>query len=172
MLCSLPESQRELDEFIHENSVDLDWILNRASVNKEDYYKALSLSINGNVVILKGKVSEIYINNYNEEWILSWNGNLDLQIYLNFFAVITYTTDYYSKNRIKITDLLVEACKQNKNKPLQVKMSLLAQVFLTHRQMGATEAYYRMLPGLHLKESNVKAVFVQSGFKCNRQIYV
>ena len=172
VLCSLPESQEELDEFIYENSVDLDWILNRASVNKDDYYKALSLSINGNVVILKRRVYEIYINNYNEEWILSWNGNLDLQICLDFFAVITYITDYYSKSESKITDLLVEACKQNKNEPLQVKMRLLAQVFLTHRQMGETEAYYRMLPGLHLKESNVKAIFVQSAFKCNRHKYM
>lgn len=34
VLCSLPDSQQKLDRFILENSVNLDWILNKASVKK------------------------------------------------------------------------------------------------------------------------------------------
>ena len=130
------------------------------------------MSLSGNVVILKRDVSEICINNYNVEWILAWDGNIDLQFCLDFFAVITYITDYYSKTESKVTDMLVEACKQNKDAPLQIKMSLLSQIFLTHRQMGESEAYYRMLPGLHLKDSNIKTIFVQAGFRCNRHKYM
>ena len=171
VLCSLPTSQESLDQYILENSVNLDWVLRKAAVKKADYYRALSMSLSGNVVVLKRDISEIYINNYNEEWILSWNGNLDLQICLDFFAVITYITDYYSKSETKVSDLLIEACKQNKDASLQTKMLLLAQVFLRHRQMGETEAY-RMLPGLHFKDSNIRTIFVKAGFKNNRHKYM
>ena len=34
--------------------------------------------------------------------------------------------------------------------------------------MGESEAYYRMLPYLHLSESNIKCVFVPTGFEEDR----
>ena len=43
-------------------------------------------------------IDEVFVNSYNPEWILAWNGNMDLQICLDFFAVITYITEYYTKD--------------------------------------------------------------------------
>ena len=51
-------------------------------------------------------------------------------------------------------------------------MRLLAQTFLTHRQMGESEAYYRMFPMLHLKDSNIKTLFVRTGFRSKRHKYL
>ena len=42
-------------------------------------------------VILKRKVPEIFINNYNPEWIKAWNCNMDISVCLDYFAIITYT---------------------------------------------------------------------------------
>ena len=35
---------------------------------------------------------------------------------------------------------------------------------MTHRQIGQTEAYYRLFPSMHLSESNVGTVFIHIGF--------
>ena len=48
--------------------------------------------------------------------------------------------------------------------PLKEKMKMMIHVFLTHRQIGQTEAYYRLFPSLHLSKSNVGTVFVHLGF--------
>ena len=41
---------------------------------------------------------------------------------------------------------------------------MLIHVFLTHRQISQTEAYYRLFPSMHLSESNVGTVFIHLGF--------
>ena len=43
--------------------------------------------------------------------------------------------------------------------------------YLRNRQVGASEAVYRVLPGLHLKHSNITTIFVQSGFPENRTVH-
>ena len=47
-------------------------------------------------------------------------------------------------------------------------MRLLSQVFLTHRQNGECEAYYKIFPNLLLTDSNVKTVFVATNFPDQR----
>ena len=37
-------------------------------------------------IILKRHPKDRYMNNYNPEWILVWNGNMDLQLCLDFFS--------------------------------------------------------------------------------------
>ena len=69
-----------------------------ADVQYEDYIAAISTSNNGYKVVLRRDIDELFVNSYNIEWIRAWNGNIDLQICLDFFAVITYITDYYSKD--------------------------------------------------------------------------
>ena len=46
----------------------------------------------------------------------------------------------------------------------------MVTVFLTHRQMGESEAYYRIIPNMLMKDSNVKAVFAQTGFNPSRYL--
>ena len=62
------------------------------------YEYAISISQVGYKMIHERDVDEIYVNNYNPEWIQSWNANMDLQICLDFFAIVTYISDYYSKD--------------------------------------------------------------------------
>ena len=39
-------------------------------------------------------------------------------------------------------------------------MHFLMDVFLKHRKIGLTEAFYRIIKPLHLQESDIKTVFV------------
>ena len=43
---------------------------------------------------------------------------------------------------------------------------------MTHRQIGESEAYFRILLHLHLKGSNIETLFVPTGFKQNRSRFL
>ena len=137
-----------------------------------NYEKALSVSENGYRVILERDIDEIFVNNYNSEWILNWNANLDIQICLDFFAIVTYICDYYSKDDSGTMKFIREALREARNETLKTKLSLVVNQFLTHRQIGETEAYFRILPYLHMKDSNLETVFVATGFKDNRSRFL
>jgi hypothetical protein len=104
------------------------------------------------------------VNTYNPEWISAWNGNMDIQLCFDFFAVITYISDYYSKDDSGIMKLLIDSVKDDENEDLIKQLRNVESVFLTHRQIGESEAFYRLLSHMHLKESNIEAVFAPTGF--------
>ena len=62
------------------------------------YDDMLKISFRGFYIVHKRDVDEVNINNYNEEWIRCWDANMDIQITMDYFAVITYITDYYMKD--------------------------------------------------------------------------
>ena len=138
------------------------------------YHYALSICECGTKAILKRDVDEIFINNYNPHWMEAWDGNMDLQLCLDYFSIITYMTDYVTKPEKKTTDILknVQKQKQKENATHKDMMYSLAQTYLTHREMGECEAYYKLDPDLHLKQSNIRTVFVTSGFPWNRSNFL
>ena len=62
------------------------------------YEDLLKISFRGFYFVHKRDVDEVNINNYNEEWMKCWDSNMDIQITMDYFAVITYITDYYLKD--------------------------------------------------------------------------
>ena len=131
----------------------------RADVDYEDYIKALGISFNGYKVVLERDIDELYVNNYNEEMIRAWNGNMDLQPVIQFFQIITYITDYITKQDTGIMEILKEVLKDSDATGIKDKMKVVANCFLTHRQMGNAEATYKLIPELKLKMSNVTCKF-------------
>ena len=106
------------------------------------------------------------INNYNPEWALGWNANHDIQPVLDYFPVITYVTDYWAKSDEGVTEQLKEASlslKSEKNQ--QKRCQQMANTFLTHRQISECEAYYKILPNLHLKYSSLDTIFIPTDKK-------
>ena len=93
---------------------------------------------------------------------------MDLAVCLDFFAIITYITDYYTKTETKMMSTLQAAAKASEGKERKDQMKFLAQTFLTHRETGESEIFYRVMPHLHLSDSNVKCIFVATGFPWNR----
>ena len=89
------------------------------------YEKALGVSKNGYKIIHKRDINEIYVNNYNPEWIFNWNANMDLQLCLDYYAVITYISDYYSKDDSGTMGHIKEALNKAGNESLQAKLSLV-----------------------------------------------
>ena len=51
-------------------------------------------------------------------------------------------------------------------------MKALIQTYLTHREMGECESYYRLDPTLHYKQSNIGTMFLNTGFPGNRSKFL
>ena len=159
-------------------NITLDDVLIHADLAKSlkaaryKYYEALRVTRTGKVIILKRSVQEMWVNNYNPEWIRAWNGNMDIQLCLDFFAICTYITDYYTKDESGTISHLVQAAKECHGKSQKDKMKALAQVFTSHRHVGESEAYYKICPELHLSHSSVKTVYAHTGFPKNRRVFL
>ena len=134
------------------------------------YHYALSVISHGTKVVLKRELQDIFVNNYNVHWMWNWDGNMDIQPIFDYFACITYMTDYVCKPEKNISDILKDVSKSKKKEMVSTRdlMWALAQAYLTGREMGESEAYYKLEPSLHYKQSNVKTVFITSGFPQNR----
>ena len=155
-------------------------ILDRAEVEGENfeeqnknYEDALSYSFKkGYAVNIKRDVDEIFTNTYNPLWLQAWNANMDMQICLDFFAVITYITDYYMKDETGVVKDIKEALSQDDSGDLKAKLNLVKNTFLTHRQVGESELYYKMFKTLHLADSNVTCEYVPTGFPKDRSRFM
>ena len=144
-------------------------MLEKAGLKSESdismYEEALTYSSSGFTIILERDISEMYINSYNPEWARAWNGNTDLQVCLDYFAVITYITEYYTKDDTGVMRKIIDILKKSDCASLQEKMKLVMKSFITARQMGECEAYYKILPDFKLNDSNVTVVFVPTNRK-------
>ena len=151
-----------------ETILDIDESLPEAikeEVLLEEYTKILKVSTGGYSVILERDVDEVYINNFNEEWIRAWNGNMDIQMTPTFHAVVTYITDYSMKDDSGTTGYVEAALEDSKNEALRQKFKIAKNTYLTHRQMGEPESYYRLFPSFHLSDSNISTLFIHTGSK-------
>ena len=138
------------------------------------YHYCLSISDYGTKLILKREVSEMFVNNYNPFWMEAWNANMDLQLCLDYFSIITYMTDYVAKPEKKTTEILKLVNKEKKkaNSSHKNTMYALANTYLTHREMGECETYYKLDPAMHFKQSNIRTIFVATGFPQNRSKFL
>ena len=76
-----------------EKIVQIDEKLSEEDRDKQlvtEYHKLLSFSVKGYSVVLKRDISEIYINNFNSEWLPVWNSNMDVSPVFDYHAVVVY----------------------------------------------------------------------------------
>ena len=55
-----------------------------------EYHKLLSFAVKDYTIVLKRDISEIFINNFNSEWLPVWNSNMDISPVFNYHAVVVY----------------------------------------------------------------------------------
>ena len=160
----------EIDVFSPEDQIEA--LCKISGVTVKDYEEALKYTFCSYKIHHKRAVAERMVNNYNKEWLLAWNGNMDIQVCLDFYAIITYISDYVTKDETGVTKALKEALDKVENLSYIEKLYKLADVFCTHRSMGEAEVYYRIISSLHLTESNLACVFLPTGFPENRSKFL
>ena len=138
------------------------------NTNEKEYLELLGISERGKVLVLKRNCKERFINNYNSEMLTAWNANMDIQLVVDPYAVISYIASYMNKEETQTTPFLREALTANAGKTTKEKLKALKEAYLTHRQVGASEAAYKVISSLRLKDSNISCIFVVTGFPQNR----
>ena len=145
----------------------LDEILVLASVTLDEYTEALEVSNKGNVVLLKREPSECMVNNYNGPVMLAWQANMDLQYVLNAYACIMYVASYIMKTDRAMGVLLKRVASEARTEELNSQIRKVGSAFLTHREVSAQEAVYRLL-SLPMKQLSRSVVFVDTNPKNER----
>ena len=74
---------------------------------------------------------------------------------MDLHAVVTYITDYFSKEDSGLTKLLKQAMNDKKGCDDFERLNHVKKVYFTHRQKNLSEATYKLLTGLNLKQSNI-----------------
>merc|ERR1711954_584461 len=151
------------EEYKTNRELRINEILKIAGVTMAEYIDALSYSRTGYSVVLERDIDETDINFYNIEMLRAWNANMDIQICLDFYAIITYITEYIAKLDAALMEVLKSVLQKNTNLSNNEKMTLVANTFQTHRQIGEAEAFYKLIPNLKLKDSNVTTQWLSIG---------
>ena len=163
IMADFNKDEESKEEYLRNRELRIKRLLFMAGLKSEEdlelYTRALKSTRGGYNIIMERDIDEVFVNSYNPEWILAWNGNMDLQVCLDYFAVITYITEYYSKDDSGTMQILIDAMKNAECDSLKEKMALMMHTFLTHRQMGEAEAVYKLLPDFHFKDSNLSTIF-------------
>jgi len=86
---------------------------------------------------------------------------MDIQFVLDPYACVVYITSYMLKEERNMSELLMAAAEESQDASVQEQLNKVGSCFLTHRELSAQEAVYRLL-SLHWKESNCTVVFVNA----------
>ena len=105
------ESPEEYDRNIRKR---IEMVLKLASAGGEPItYHQYEMAVlqqprKGSEVLLRRDIDEIFVNNYNQEWIVAWDANLDISPVYDYFGIITYITDYFMKVIVFVVVVAVE----------------------------------------------------------------
>ena len=138
---------------------------------RKQYHNFLSVTVKGTIIFHERNIEDVWTNNYNPEMLKAWDANMDLQLAYDVYAVLTYIIGYATKDETGMTKELTDALKTAKELPFNELLRVLAKTFVNHRQIGAPEAIYRLLPFMKLCKSNIGTRFVTSGFPENRSVF-
>ena len=154
-----PEKGDTREDYVANRQARIQALCAQAGVGYDDYKRYLKMSHSGYSVVLQRDIDEVYINAYNREWIRAWNANMDLQPVLDFFAVITYVTEYAYKPEPGDSDI-TKALEAVKGEDMKTQLKTVGNAYQTGRTMGEAEAYYKLVPSLTLVDSNVGVQFI------------
>ena len=147
--------------------LNLDEVLVKADISASEYIKALEVSSRGSVVVLKREPNECNINNYNSPVTLAWQANTDIQYVLNAYACIMYIASYIMKTNRAMGVLLKRVASEAKTEELKQQLRKVGSAFLTHREVSAQEAVYRLL-SLPMKQLSRSVIFIDTNPKSER----
>lgn len=159
----------KVQKLIAEGNTDisLDDLLDKAEVSESDYIHALEVSSKGNVVVLKRDPNECCVNNYSPCVMFAWQANMDIQYVLNAYACVMYVASYIMKTERSMGELLKRVAAECRTDELKTQLRKVGSALLTHRELSAQEAVYRIL-SLPMKQLSRSVIFVDTNPKNER----
>ena len=156
----VPNKGDTVEEYEQNRRLRIKEMLAMAGVDEVLYYGALQHTRKGVVIVQKRDLDEIMIESYNVEWLKNWNGNISFLLCGDFFGVITYVTEYFTKDESKTMQAIMEMLKNRPDESTKERMKAIANIFMVSRQIGESEGCYKLCPDLLLKNSNIGKVWL------------
>ena len=75
------------------------------------------------------------------------------------------------KDEQQMTQHLKDVLFKTQHLSMFEQLNALKQAWLKFRQIGASEAVYRLISGMHLTASNISTIFVATGYPENRSVF-
>ena len=76
---------------------------------------------------------------------LAWQANIDFQFVLNAYAYVMYVASYIMKTERSMGEILKRVTAEARTDELRTQLRKVGSAFLTHREVNAQEAVYRIL---------------------------
>ena len=127
-----------------------------------EYVASQGTAVHGNAVVLEWSPNECNIDVYNPH-MLAWQVNMDIQ-FVDAYVCVVYVASYMM-NEKRMVDLLKHVASDDLVKQFR-KVGL---AFLTHCEVSAREAAYRLL--LPMKRLSRSVVFINTN-KRNKRVGV
>ena len=139
------ELQKEMNVF--KDDVDMtfeEFLENIAKMDFDDYICCIRSSLKAPKVFLKRKANEMRINLFNENILLAWKANLDIQIVLEPYGCAAYIVGYICKSQRGMSAQLDAAAKEARKGNLDLKKQVrhIGNVFSNCVEVSAQEAVY------------------------------
>ena len=160
----------KLEEVHNDEDVTLHSMLEELKIPESMYIKALTWikTKQGQPAILyKRNTSDVFTNNYNATLMKAWQANLDLQFVTNVYACIMYVASYISKPEKTLGDVLKSISRNSTPLGPKKMMETVSKKFLSHREVSAQEAVYRLL-SLPLAKGSRQVIFIPTDLAENR----
>ena len=118
-------------------------------------------------MILKRKPSEQSVNYYSPAVLKAWEANMDIKYVINAYACVMFIASYVLKAEKGTGELLKQAAREMEQGNTRQQLNKLGSVFLTHQEVSAQEAVYRVL-SIPLQRCTRSVVFINTDNKESR----
>jgi hypothetical protein len=144
------------------DNMSFDDLLQKSGISEDVYMQALrwvKTKHGQPAILLQRNPNESNINHYNTILMKCWEANLDVQYVTNTYACVMYVASYVSKPEKTLGDVLKAVSQSSVHLGVKTSMKTVAKKFLTHREISAQEAVYRLL-SLPLVQGSRQVVFI------------
>ena len=117
----------------------------------------------GNVIVMKRRPIDCWVNGYNVHLLRVWNANMDIQFVLDEYCCIAYMLSYISKPEHEMTQTLNQVICEVRKKDVNERdeMKQIMQAYSKHREVSTQESVARTC-SLPLKKCSRSVVFIQT----------
>ena len=127
-------------------------ILLKLDISKEDYYHALSISVDHDYELhLIRPPNSCFVNNYFDAGLRAWQANMDIQPVFNEYKAVAYMCSFFSKSEDKCSFAMKQAAREARKLDQFNTMKNILKAYTSNRECSVQEAVYNILPELHLR---------------------
>ena len=155
----------DLDKENYKRPLTIDEIPLKLHMSKEDYYHALSISVDDDYELhLIRPPNSCFVNNIRQVGLRALQSNMDIQPVFNEYTAVAYVCSCFSKSEDKCSFAMKQAARESFDTKLDQfnTMKNILKAYTSNREFFFREAVYNALRELHLRRAFPGVQFVNT----------